>query len=398
MSEEKVFLNSVHIKNFRNLRDVKLSLKPLTVIVGPNASGKSNILNALQFLQNIIDQGINPSFYRLIRECFWAREANSFSFNLQTQVGNVDTRVKDVDTEYELVVKRKSEKYLFSEKLLVDNRKIISISNCQGTVESETDDSKTEYNSDVPALESAGKYGNRPITRILCKFIKGWQFHDLDPDFAKRSLRIFSPVEDEIQNDLKLSTFGGNLPEVLWNWYQKNDHSFMNVVHSLYDVMNFRINYDSIDGEEKLCLIEKGKKSIPLEVASDGMLRLIAYLILRNESEPPSLIAFEEPERGFHPGVLNEITNILREISENSQVIITTHSSELLNAFLYSDFSSDSLGILLLRNRSKEGTEVINVNERRRNDEDLSGWMADFGIGSAIFDSPFLQTTMEHSA
>ncbi len=96
--------------------------------------------------------------------------------------------------------------------------------------------------------------------------------------------------------------------------------------------------------------------------------------------------------------MLNEITNILREISENSQVIITTHSSELLNAFLYSDFSSDSIGILLLRNRPKEGTEIINVNERRRNDEDLSGWMADFGIGSAIFDSPFLQTTMEDSA
>ena len=387
MPEEKVFLNSIHIKNFRNLRDVELPLKPLTVIVGPNASGKSNILNALYFVQNIIDRGINP-FYKLIRESFWAREANNFSFNLQTQV-------RDVDTEYELVVKRNSEKFLFSEKFLVDNRKIISISDCKGTVESETDDSKTEYNSDVPALESAGKYGNRPISRILRKFIKGWIFHDFDPDFAKRSLRDFSPSEDEIQKDLKLSIFGGNLAEVLWDLYKKNDHSFIDVVHSFYDVMNFRINYETIDGEDKFSLIEKGKNPLPLEVASDGTLRLIAYLILRNESESPSLIAFEEPERGFHPGVLNEITNILREISENSQVIITTHSSELLNAFLYSDFSSDSLGILLLRNRRKEGTEVINVNERRRNDEDLSGWMADFGIGSAIFDSPFLQTVME---
>ena len=69
MSEERVFLNNVHIKNFRNLRDVELPLKPLTVIVGPNASGKSNILNALYLTQNIIDEGINP-FYRAIQESF----------------------------------------------------------------------------------------------------------------------------------------------------------------------------------------------------------------------------------------------------------------------------------------------------------------------------------------
>ena len=76
-------------------------------------------------------------------------------------------------------------------------------------------------------------------------------------------------------------------------------------------------------------------------------------------------------------------------------MIITTHSSELLNAFLYSDFTADSLSILLLRTNAELGTEVINVNEKRRNNEDLAAWMADFGIGSAIFDSPFLQAALE---
>ena len=47
MSKEKTFLEKVHIKNFLSLRNVELPLKPLTVLVGPNASGKSNILECL---------------------------------------------------------------------------------------------------------------------------------------------------------------------------------------------------------------------------------------------------------------------------------------------------------------------------------------------------------------
>ena len=50
MSEAKAFLEEVHIKNYLSLRDVTLPLKHLTVLVGPNASGKSNVLSALNLL------------------------------------------------------------------------------------------------------------------------------------------------------------------------------------------------------------------------------------------------------------------------------------------------------------------------------------------------------------
>ena len=51
MSEQKAFLEKVHIKNFLSLRNVKFPLKPLTILVGPNASGKSNILESLRLLK-----------------------------------------------------------------------------------------------------------------------------------------------------------------------------------------------------------------------------------------------------------------------------------------------------------------------------------------------------------
>jgi hypothetical protein len=123
-------------------------------------------------------------------------------------------------------------------------------------------------------------------------------------------------------------------------------------------------------------------------------LRLLAYNTLLNQSELPPLIAIEEPERSLHPGALKDIAYILERIAERTQVVITTHSSQLLDAFS-SRSLSDTLGVLLLRNRPGLGTEVIDLEDRRGDDEALNGWIIDFGIGSAIFHSELLQDMME---
>ena len=131
-----------------------------------------------------------------------------------------------------------------------------------------------------------------------------------------------------------------------------------------------------------------------MQGASDGTLRLVAYYALLNEPELPSLIAIEEPERNLHPGALTDIANVLEQMASRTQVIITTHSSQLLDAFS-SENLSDSLGILLLHNLPGHGTEVINLEDIRKDRAALSGWMKDFGIGSAIFESELLQDLME---
>ncbi len=97
MSEEKAFLEKVHIKNFLSLRDVELPLKPLTVLVGPNASGKSNILNALSLLNRMmIDEELPP--VEFVQSHLWAGEASHITFRVQA-------KVKEVPTLYELKLK-----------------------------------------------------------------------------------------------------------------------------------------------------------------------------------------------------------------------------------------------------------------------------------------------------
>lgn len=422
MSKRKVFLEKVRIKNFLSLRNVTLPLKPLTVLVGPNASGKSNVLNALSLLSwMMIDENTPP--IEFIQDSLWAGETNHITFQLQF-------KAEDVLTVYDLVLKPEVDKLLFSEELSVNDVKIISIPNgkFKGTGEDDKNEAtNASYKLTLGSTEVCEE--NTIIGGILKEFIGAWELYDFQPG-RMRSLpegleqdKLLEPLKSadeesaqgELLRYLKHSDIGSVFSALsdkmaealnmmfhltLWNtllsWYESAPERFNSVSESLATSTNIRIGYHSVDGKQRLCLLEGYKNPIPMERASEGTLRLIAYYILLNQPELPPLIAIEEPERNLHPGVLKEIAYVLERIAERTQVIITTHSSQLLDTFS-SKSLSDSLGVLLLHNRPGLGTEVINVEEIRKdqNRKGLDGWVIDFGIGSAIFDSGLLQDLME---
>ena len=398
MSEQKAFLEKVYIKNFLSLRNVTLLLKPLTVLVGPNASGKSNVLSALKLLNRIAIVETPPTV-EVIQNRLWAGGTDNITFQLHA-------RVEEIPVLYELKLKASTDNRFFSEKLSVNDIQVISIQKGHGEVQDENGKNKTIYTStsDRLALGSAGNYGNKPITTTLTAFIKGWNFYDFQPEVMRGSFPSLPFGIDPVMPDLpswfsespQLNNEGLAFSKLLSYWHESAPELFDNVSESLVASTNISIGYHSIDGDYQLCLLEGHKNPIPMERASDGTLRLIAYYILLYQPELPPLIAIEEPERNLHPGALKEIVYVLERIAERTQVIITTHSSQLLDTFS-SDSLSDSLGVLLLRNPSGLGTEVINVGEIRgdSNRKGLDGWIVDFGVGSAVFDSGLLQDLME---
>ena len=386
MSELKAFLEKIHIRNYRSLRNATLPFKPLTVCVGSNASGKSNILSALYSLKSMMTDEELPQV-ELIQSWLWAGKARHITFQLQAEV-------KETPTIYDLEFKADINNPFVAEELLVKDVKVITIEDGKGKVQDENGKNKTTYRSNKLALKSAGDYGNKPITSVLTKFIKSWEFYDFQPEFIRSRLASFSNVTKETRESPKLDTYGFGLAEVLSDWYGNAPVDFRKVSESLAGCTNMSIDHRSINGNSKLCLLEGYENPIPLEGASDGTLRLIAYNTLLNQPELPPLIAIEEPERNLHPGALKDIAYILEQLADRTQVIVTTHSSQLLDTFS-SESLSDWLGVLLLRNRPGLGTEVMNLEEIRGKREALDGWIADFGIGSAIFDSELLQDLME---
>ena len=389
MSEGKVSLNQVHITNYLSLRDVNLPLKPLTILVGPNASGKSNVLDALRLLNGMICE--EPPLVKLIQNSLWAGEANQITLGLQAKIGGTPT-------QYGLNLKPEGENLFISENLTVNGVQVISIQNGEGVVQDENGQNITNYKSNHLALRSAGYYGDKPITRAVAEFIDSWEFYDFQP----RSMRDYSDDLGEImfgeskepRQHPTLDDDGSMLAEVLSYWYREDSKRFDRVSDSLVACTDIKVDQRTIKGCHQLCLFEGYKKPIPLRKASDGTLRLVAYYTLLNQLEIPPLIAIEEPERNLHPGALTDISDVLEQLARRTQVIITTHSSQLLDAF-DPESLSESLGILLLRNPPGRGTEVINLEDIRGNRPALDGWIADFGIGSAIFDSELLSEPMK---
>ena len=185
MFKGEALLEEVRIKNFLSLRDVTLPLKPLTVLVGPNASGKSNTCEALRFLK------------RMMVDIRWYSEALSDDFSFagkgQEITFQLQTKVAEKQTLYNLVVQTTPYWSRLEENLSVNDVDVISIRDRKGVVRDENGEGKTHYNSNELALGSAGNYGNKPITRALAGFIKEWELYRFSTDVIRLILSDFSP-------------------------------------------------------------------------------------------------------------------------------------------------------------------------------------------------------------
>jgi predicted ATPase len=379
VENKTISLKKMQIKNFLSLHQVSLPFKPLTVLVGANASGKTNILKTLLMLQRMMLREKQPDS-STIQSWTWAGEQRSkIDFKMQVETDNKRAI-------YHIVLQNKADKLIQTEELLVNEVKVISVQQGFGEIRDEDDKNPIIYSSEKLALKSAGDYGNKPVTHRLTNFIKNWAFFNFMPEVMRgKNVLLMNPSSDK---PIQLDDEGTVLKHLLSVWHDDDYEKFELVSQSLASVTDLnlaRIN----DGEGKLGLLEGYEKPIPLDSASDGTLRLLAYYTLLNQTELPSLIAIEEPERNFHPAALILVASLIEELAQKTQVIVTTHSAQFLDAF-DKDSLGDSLGVLLLQNHKGIGTSIIDFEDEQNRRGALSSWVKDFGIGSAIFDSELL--------
>ena len=387
MFEGTALLEKVHIKNFLSLHDVELPLKPLTVLVGPNASGKSNVMKALRLLRKMMIDEELPSV-KTIKESLWAGQANHIAFGLQTAL-------REARIEYDLVIEAKEDNLAAAETLSVDDVQLVSTRGGEGWARGEDCQKAIEYGANELAVRSVSDARNKPMTNAFAQSIQDWHIYDFREDLMRGDLERLSTAGNSGLRETNAGEYSleqsnrSPLSHNLRDWYSADPERFESVNRFLQRSMGLKIEQREINGAKRVCFSGEHGPPIPLTRASDGTLRFLEYYILLNLPNPPSLIALEEPERNVHPDAISAVADFLEQLAIGSQVIITTHNSQLLDDF-DPERLSDSLNVLLLSNPHRRGTEVINLVDILGARPALDGWITDFGIGSAIFDSGLL--------
>ncbi|RLC13476.1 MAG: chromosome segregation protein SMC, partial [Deltaproteobacteria bacterium] len=139
------------------------------------------------------------------------------------------------------------------------------------------------------------------------------QLPDLPEDFLMENMTNLGLVLNDLQHQLNV---------------KRTINSKLKLFYDEFEDITTKIH----GGTVQIYLHEKNlNQPIPATRLSDGTLRFLCLLVILCHPSPPPLICIEEPESGLHPDILPEIANLLKEASERTQIVVTTHSDILVD-------------------------------------------------------------------
>lgn len=372
-------IRRIHIQRYKSLRDVDVTLKPLSVLFGPNAAGKSNFIDALQLLSRIagsrsLKEAFEPPYRGKPMESFSFDETGleglmqkeSVSFQIeadielspaviaavnkeimetkrgQSEANSSDSRKpasfihhKNLRYRIEIGVSPRSGVLHVSDEYLValgrnseprsSPRAFLEKMNNRIHLRMEGQSHPTYFDRYLDhAIVSRPHYApHYPHLTALKKELQSWFFYYFEPRERMRAPTSVKEVRHIGLMGEELAAFLNTLS----NLDPRQFNAVEKALHSLIpSITGIRTEVNKV-GEVELSLME-GAVAMPARVLSEGTLRALGLLALSGVKEPPAVVGFEEPENGVHPRRIRDIAKILKSRAEsgNTQLIVTTHS------------------------------------------------------------------------
>jgi predicted ATPase len=346
-------ITRLHLKNFKNFRDATLQLGPLTVLVGTNASGKSNLRDAFRFVHGMAR---GYSLAEIIGEKYgeggvlqWrgirggTREVayhGEDSFALETEIdvppgeGGVSVRMSHAVDVHLLGRHRKP--YVVREELCegasVAYRAILDEGPTGKLILVAAEDSRPlEFSSSKPILTQVSHDGS---TRLDCQ----WQGQFLTDELASMRFLDLAPDamrQPSIPGQVVLGDRGENLSSVIQAICEDGDlkHALTEWVNELtpLDVADFDFVEDQT-GKILLMLVESSGQRTSAYSASDGTLRFLAMIAAILGPDAANFYFLEELDNGIHPTRLHLLLQLIEQYARQGkvQVVATTHSPQML--------------------------------------------------------------------
>lgn len=346
----------LQVKNYRALKNIELKeITPLTVFLGRNGSGKSTIFDVFAFLSECFSIGLRKAWDKRgrFKELRTRGEQDPIVIELQYRQKPYSGSGKQKDSRQRLITyhiainedlkgpyideewlqwrrltSSKGEGRPFRFLNFNKGKGVIYVSASEGFPNEK--DERTDENLDsreMLAVNTLGQFAKHPYVSGLRRFITSWYLSYLTADNA-RSVPEAGPQE-------QLSTTGNNLANVIQYLKEQHPERLKEILQTLSRRIPHleKVESDLMPDGRLLLQIKDAPfdKPIQAKFASDGTLKMLAYLTVLYDPSPPQLVGIEEPENHLYPHLLPELADECRIASNQTQLMVTTHSPFFVN-------------------------------------------------------------------
>lgn len=356
IDESRTMITRVRVENFRSIRSCDVRLGPLTVLVGPNASGKSNFMDSIHFLRDALDWGVEPALWERggLDEVLHRSEdfsmGGSFSTSVTLEKSDEDGAVIAA-AEYGIEISRRPDG-----GFVVEHEHLDPAGDWERLRFRRTSTPAGEYEVEFIDFPPGIMQPDSPLLRFLAGYMQIERYKEISDLLASmRFYDLHTPTLRSLdqtpraQRGSRLGSQGEHLGHVLG--LLKAEHPLVKdnidaflagMVQNAEGIDQLESGRDARYSEVEGRFIVAGDRFNDPQVRvfgrdslSEGTLRLAGILValfqpgVLNGSIP--FVGLEEPEKALHPPTLGGLYEALDSASTLTQVMVTTQSADLLN-------------------------------------------------------------------
>ena len=337
------------LSNWRNFTSVDVSLASRMFLVGPNASGKSNLLDAFRFLQDIVKPG--GGFQKAVEDrggvkslrCLAARRNPNVS--IEVRVGNPSDPEDCPLWRYQIEFNQDKRKPILKQEQIWKKKEQL----LNRPDEQDNDDPAQLTQTHLEQVNVNKDY------RELSRFFESIRYLHVVPHIIRDPERFRGQIGDP---------FGGDFLEGLMTTPKNTRAARLRRIEEALKIAVPPLKELQLDRDDRgyphLKALYKHWRPKGAwqdeKLFSDGTLRLVGFLWSLLAGQGPLLL--EEPELSLHPGIVRHLAGVIYRLQKKTkgprrQVLVSTHSSDLV-----SDKGIGGKEVLMLKS-TEEGTEVI---------------------------------------
>jgi len=348
-------IRSVTLRGYKSIAMLEdFELRGLNVLIGANGSGKSNFISIFKLLASLADGRL---------QTFVQQQGgpDALLFGSRKRTSQIDAEIC-----FEKLGGNDNG-YRISLMPTLDNRLIF----CREEIWIDGRVAGNGHSLGAAHDEARLREDPRPISKYFRYFMQRWRpyhFHD-----TSESAAVKRPHGSN--DNLRLKPAADNLAAYLAELSQQCPAEYQRIVDTIRLAAPFFGGFiirDPLPERVELEWYESDDPDTPqrAHALSDGTLRFIclATLLLQPIELVPEVVLIDEPELGLHPYAINLLADMLKQVAESKQVIVSTQSVELLNAL-------DAEDVIVVEREN--GASAF----RRLDLESLRDWLDDYSLG-----------------